>query len=375
MALWHLRTVAPCFEYIDHGRCYSSGPRWAVHGELVTCPRHFEQSIRYPLRFFYEPGNDVLVLHLVMNEAGIPGWSGVRYEFNPDTGEWTNRDEVLSRSPNAYFSSWGSLVNRNATMGGFNKIYANYWATNYTSLVLEIDWQFGNPVPGGWSCDPYQWDNKSIYPFSVVNRLGHFVGGNGNFLDCWRNIDTSPEKFGSLTIPGTISYLAYESRNYCWLITKSGLILKADYLIPRWEMTSQVRSPAPDAKGYCITFDTKRKQVVVFCWRPDAADGACQSQLEFYYPMVGAANLTEPVPVTSLRANNRILFVSHLVGDAGEGLTPYTVEGELVEPAEGELLTPFAATELNGRTTFVYQAPDVACTETLRLKVKVEETL
>ena len=41
---------------------------------------------------------------------------------------------------------------------------------------------------------------------------------------------------------------------------------------------------------------------------------------------------------------------------------------------EGRLVTPFSGTELNGRVCFQYQAPHQACTETLGLKVTVEES-
>jgi len=50
------------------------------------------------------------------------------------------------------------------------------------------------------------------------------------------------------------------------------------------------------------------------------------------------------------------------------------VEGELAEPMNGRLVTPFSNTERNGRVAFQYQAPDYACTETLRLTTTVEET-
>jgi len=152
------------------------------------------------------------------------------------------------------------------------------------------------------------------------------------------------------------------------------VICKADYQIPRWEMISTVQNPEADALKYFITYDTKRKRVVVFRQRPDAADGACQHQLEFYYPMVKAGQLTQPVPVTSLKAGNRIILAANLIGDAGEGVTPYTVQGEMLSPVEGRLVTPFSGTELNGRVCFQYQAPNQACTETLRLKVTVEES-
>ena len=209
----------------------------------------------------------------------------------------------------------------------------------------------------------------------MVNRIDNLLAAAANWtLDCWRNISTTPERFAQLRLPNVLNYLAYESRNYCWVITQDGVILKADYQIPRWEMISTVQNPEADALKYFITFDTKRNRVVVFRQRPDAADGACQHQLEFYYPMVTADQLTQPVPVTSLRGGNRILLVANLIGGAGEGVTPYTVTGELLSPVEGTLVTPFSNTELNGKVGFYYQPPDEGCTDTLELSVTVEES-
>ena len=153
-------------------------------------------------------------------------------------------------------------------------------------------WEYAEPATNGWWVDPYTWNPKSIYGYAVVNRIDNLLAAAANWtLDCWRNISTTPERFAQLRLPNVLNYLAYESRNYCWVITQDGVICKADYQIPRWEMISTVQNPEADALKYFITYDTKRKRVVVFRQRPDAADGACQHQLEFYYPMVKAGQL------------------------------------------------------------------------------------
>jgi len=377
MSLWHVQTVAPCMEYIELGRaCYTTTPPlWGpdgliYNGHLITCPRHYKQTTNDVANFFYEPGNDRLVAHIILSTTYWPSWDVQRYEFSAEDGSWLNREEVLARQ--AFIGIWGAAWTRDGTMGSFNKIYA---CRNSETAIREISWRTAEPVSGGWWVDPYTWNPKSIYGFAVVNRVdNHFAGIGSWTLDCWRNLGATPERFGQLRLPNTLGYLAYESRNYCWVVTKDGGILKADYQVPRWEMISTVQNPTADARNYYITYDTRRKRVVVFRWREDAPDGACRNQLEFYYPMVEAGQLTQPVPVTSLRAGNRIILAAHLIGDAGEGVTPYTVEGELIEPVEGRLVTPFSGTELNGRVCFQYQAPDQACTETLMLQVSVEES-
>jgi hypothetical protein len=375
MSLWHVKTVAPCMEYIDNGVCYPSPSQqnWLYHRELITCPRHFQQTTLAVPHFFYEPGNDRLVAQILLNTTYWPSWDARRYEFDPDTGSWMNRDSVLNRDDDSWTGIWGASWTGAATMGSFNKIYA---CRNSETKIREISWRTAVPIDNGWWVDPYTWNPKSIYNFAVVNRVDNLLAAAASWtMDCWANIGATPERFGQLRLPNVLNYLAYENRNYCWGITKDGVIVKADYQVPRWEMISTVQDPTDDARGYYLTFDTKRKRVVVFRWREDAADGACRNQLEFYYPMVSPARLTKPVPVTSLRAGKRLVFVSHLIGDAGEGLSPYTVEGEMAAPVEGRLITPFTNTERSGRAAFQYQAPDSDCIETLRLRTTVEETL
>lgn len=375
MSLWCLRTVAPCMEYIDNGKCYPSpGPPpqvWFYNPKLVTCPKHFQQGEGRLSHFYYDPGADLLRAIIIYVTTYWPGWDVQRLDFSAETGEWVNREDVLARK--VFVGIWGSAWTGKCTMGSFNKLYA---CMNTGTPINEVDPFTLNPVPGGWTVDPYKWNPKSIFSAAVVNRIdNHLAGVSSWTLDCWKNIGTAPERFGQLRLPNTLGYLAYESRNYCWIITRDGVICKADYKIPRWEMISKVQNPGLPATDFAIAFDTKRKQIVVFRSRPDAEDGACQHQLEFYYPMVNPAQLTQPVPVTSLRAGKRIVLVAHLIGEAGEGVTPYTVNGELAEPVEGRLVTPFSGTEMSGRVCFQYQAPNETCEETLALETTVEETL
>ena len=158
--------------------------------------------------------------------------------------------------------------------------------------------------------------------------------------------------------------------NHLWLVTQDGLIAKANYRLGRWEMLSTVQDPAPDALNYLCAFDAKRNRLAIFRQRPDAADGACQCQIEFYRPLCRVGRLTDPVPVSPLRAGTKVHLVAHLVGDSGEGIGGYLVNGELLDPAQGTLLTPVAGTELCGAVTFKYQAP-AAVEDTLKISATI----
>jgi len=370
MSLWPLQIIAPCMSYIDYGSCVPPpGPTGGYNKYLITCPRHYQESMisQHGMNsFFYDPGSDKFIYHTWLYKTAWPGWDVKRYEFDAATGA------QVGDTYGTDISIWGSVYSKNAISGSYGKVYACRSSEYY---IREVSADTLLPVTGGWSVNPYTWTPKSIYFYALVNRIDNYLVAATNWtLDCWRNISTTPERFAQLRLPNVLNSLCYESQKYCWAITQDGVILKADYQIPRWEMISTVQDPSDDAVGYLITYDTKRKRVVVFRQRQDAADGACQHQLEFYYPMVAPAQLTQPVPVTSLRGGNRIILVSHLIGDAGEGLTPYTVNGAMVSPVEGSLVTPFSATAVNGAVGFQYQAPEAACTETLQLAVTVEES-
>ena len=144
MGLWNINTVSPCMSYIDYGSCVPSpGPTlWGplgltYNGQLITCPKHYKQSTNWVSNFFYEPGNDRIIAHIVLNTTYWPGWDVQRYEFNAEDGAWCNREEALARE--AWIGIWGAAYTRAATMGSFNKIYA---CRNNETDIREISWQY-----------------------------------------------------------------------------------------------------------------------------------------------------------------------------------------------------------------------------------------
>lgn len=365
MALKTVNIVRPCLSYQDCGTCFPTGPPWWIDGigpvyggNLITCPRHYYNSISSIAGFVYDPGADLLRLMVWFNQVRWPGWGVARFDFSAETG-------ALVAGPTGT-TFWGVAYTSGASCGSYNKIYSCF--TMYYT-VQEIDPLSYNPVVGGWSVKPWDW-NGSVYGLAVVNRQDQYLAAVSSwFIDCWKNIGTTPNLFAQVRVPRQISSMTYENRNYLWVVCTDGTIGKLDYTIPRWEMISSVQDPTSDALGYSIAFDTKRKRVVVFRWLPDAVDGSATSQLEFYYPTVEAVTLTQPVPVSSLRAGNKVNFVSHLIGSTGEGVTPFMANSSLVPMASGTLLTPYAGTELNGRVALRYAAPVDACTDTLEVTV------
>lgn len=340
MALYPVAAVSPCLSY---NLWNGVQPQYLYNPYLIAPPRIYAEEISGIAQFFYEPGNDLLVAYIMMNIIDWPGWAVYRYTWQAETGAF--KEKVKK-------SVWLAWINH-AGNGSLNKIFTT---RRDGSLIQEVTWD-SLAYQGGWQADPSAWNPSTLFNYAVVNLQDGLLAGVSSWsLDIW-NISGTPSLKGSLRLPNTLGYLAYEDRRHCWITTKDGMVAKANYRIPRWEMLSAVQDPSPDAINYLCAFDTRRKRLAVFRQRPNAADGACRCQLEFYRPIYRVAGLTDPVPVSALRAGERVRFVSHLYGDAGEGVAGYMVNAALEAPALGEVLTPRGAAELNGAITFRYQAP------------------
>ncbi|MHB9075247.1 MAG: hypothetical protein ACYC6G_17205 [Desulfobaccales bacterium] len=340
MALYPIKVISPCMSYPAWNGVV---PTFFYKQYLVTPPRIYSEQISRLTQFFYEGGTDKYVAYAWLDIINWPGWSTCRYTWDAETGAFLGK-----QSQNIVMN----YVNR-AGNGSFGKIFATFTSG---SSVQEVTWDSLAYV-GGWQANPGTWSPGRIFSHIVVNlQDGLLVGVNGSSLETW-NINGTPTLLSTLRIPYGVGYLAFEDRQSCWIITTNGFILKANYRVPRWEMLSGVQNPSADATGYLAAFDTKRKRLGVLRLRPNNTDGACQNQIEIYRPIYRVAGLTEPVPVSPLRADERVHFVAHLYGDAGEGVAGYMVNADLGPDPLGQLLTPASSSELNGALTFRYQAP------------------
>ena len=358
MALWPIFTIPNCIPYVPW-----DGTNYFYNPYLRTPPRIYQESINSISHFYYEPGQDRICLWATFEICPWPSWAVKRFDFNAETGALLNT---------ASMGIWPVAWVNHGSLGSYGAIYST-WNSGYT--VTEMDASAMWPAAGMWSIDPSKWNPSTIFTHAVVNREDALIAGVSSwYLQIW-DISGTPTRRGSLRLPYTLGYLCYESREICWIITQNGLVGKINYreTKPRWEMLSSVQNPDPSAKGYYSAFDTRRNRLAVFRWLPDAVDGACQCQIEFYRPLYRIAGLTDPVPVTRLRNGEKARFVAHLYGDSGEGVGTYPLRGKLSEPAAGALLTPITTTEQSGAATFRYQAPDEAATETLNLSATVEE--
>jgi hypothetical protein len=352
MSLQLIKTVSPIIEY----QTYTAFP----FGNHYLPSKPGGETLSYFRHFYYEPSNDLLVGWAMLAKDPWPGWTTARFTWKAEDGSLVER--ITANQPFAM----------HAIMGSFNKFYV-CWSTS--TRVTEVAWDTLQVPDGGWSVDPQTWSPSRVFGYALVNRDdGLLVGVSGQDLEIW-DISGTPTLLTSMRLPYTLGYMCWESRNILWTITSTGVINKADYrrTAPRWEMMSKVQDPSPDATGYLIAFDTQRNRVIVLRQRPDAPDGSCQCQLEYYWPLVKLIGLTDPVPVGRHRAGDITEFVAHLYGDTGEGVPPFVVRAALAAPPKGTLLKPESTSGVNGAVSFLYQCPAVVGQEELSISAEIND--
>lgn len=342
MALWPVQTVQNCIPYTPWaGEEYN----FMYNLYLIQPPRTFQESVAYMKGFFYEPSNDYLVAYAMLNTVRWPGWAVDCFYWDAGTGTYVGR----VGAGGSFSFSWAN----HPASGDLNKVYTTM---NSGPQIYEVPWNSLSPAAGGWSANPSTWTPSRLFSHAVVNRGdGLLCGVSGVALEVW-DLNSGPSLRTSLRLPEGLGYLAYEDRDRVWMVTSSGLVAKADYKLGRWEALTSIQNPSSDATGYFCAFDTKRKRFVVLRQRPDAADGSCQCQLEFYRPLIMSTMLTDPVPVTPLRQGENVQFVSHLVGAVGEGVVGYLANAFLMDPPTGQCLTPQVRSELGGKITVQYRS-------------------
>jgi hypothetical protein len=351
MALWLLKQVDPCFSYTPYTGY--SGYYWQ---ELITPPRHFEESLWWVNSFYYVPQPyDLLCAWLIFKWIRWPSWNVKRYDFDAETGELKN----IYDPPGGMFDYIDTIE-----VGGYGTHYASF---NSTLKIKEVSWETRAPVSGGFETDLGVWAHNPI-----VNRQDGLLGFTSSWhFEVWDYL--TKQRLWWVRLPTQAQDGGWENRERCWLTLTNGQVVKINYKYHRVELMSSVQGPLPDDVGYFCAFDQLRGRLAIFRHRPDAVDGACQCRLEFYRPIPKVAILTDPVPIRSPRVGKTVPFISHLAGDAGEGLGSYLVEASLLAPAQGQVLSPTNLTGQEGQTTVHYRAPTSTGTDTLQVETEVTE--
>jgi hypothetical protein len=388
MSLWKIKQVNDVIAYRTcagpSGGYFSFGNFWT--DVLCTAWKGGSNPYRERLNtdwgwaakhFFYWKAYDILLLFHIFDDY-YSYWYMFRATFNADTGAQTTAHDDRLGNPAIYqlFQLWAQC---GAEMGSYDKIYQT---SKWDRYVREVDPGNLYAPDNGWSFD---YSTLPSYPTSwnffppthcLVNREDGYLGliATGE-VHVWKDFEgASPTYLGFLRLPSwEVHDVAYEDRERAWISMKGGWLVKINYQKMRVELLTTVQDPDPTDIAYLIAWDKLRGRLAVFRHRPDKADGSCDSDIEFYRPIPKAAQLTDPVPVAPLRAGKRIPFAFSLLGDAGEGISPYLVKASLTAPADGDLLTASARTGLGGEGLVDYIAPAISASERLNLEADIED--
>jgi hypothetical protein len=357
MALELIDTVAPCFDYQPYTG--NPGGYYVYNSGLITPPRQYVETINYLKQFFYDPVEDLYVAFASFSYAFWPSWRFYRIVWDGSDGalntEYTTGNAAL------IFSHWTNQV----SVGGYDKFYAT---GNSFLEVKEIDWQAQTWT--GWKCYDWAGRNPSVFSHAIVNRTDQIVAGIGSSPMLYIYNYGTQELLGKVAILDHGQYMTYENDQLLWITHASGQLAKVNYQTRRHEMLSRVAGVSADDITYLCAFDTNRKRLAILRHKKDAADGACQMQLEFYNPVPQAQVITAPVPVNSLEAGRQITFAGHVLGDAGEGIASHSVTASLATPTNGQLSAGQVFTGLNGSFSLGYTGPG-GSSETLIVETEV----
>jgi len=334
-------------------------------------------------RLFYYPQYDCYFLHVTYDNCWIWGPFGfpmVNYAYcwripaDGSSGAVSVGGEALAGLQYFYGFSFAGVE-----AGSYGKVYGTgYFFNNgvfeYNPITLSVIPGWGinyNELP---AADP--WWVFSAPANSLVNREDGILmlnSSNSSELLFW-NIKEQPYTFkGRMNSPGKIIDVSYEDRYRMWTVTNEGYLHKINYHLLRTELLSEVQDKSPDDLAYLVAFDTKRHRLAVFIHRPDGPNGECRAKIHFYRPIPKVDLVTDPVPVRPVRYGKRVPFSFHLVGSAGEGISPYKVGAELEAPVDGSLMSHSVGTGQYGVGSVPYQAPMYGCSETLELEVDISD--
>lgn len=385
MSLWPMKKIEPAFEYNEPFILMPCENRYSRETWKVTGLGGWSTGT-----FVFKPDEDRFYLLVTMgeeycNQAFYPHLQDVQrqvlFYFDAETLELVGRDDETG----GLQGPWG-LIGLNftgsVTTGSYDRMYM-------TNIWLPEIIEFGpDGTRTGWTQrygDLPECPNTIVGPTAaIVNRADNIlvVAGfysNGNEIHFWKDFETaSPVHTGVIRIPSkTIFNLAWESRRYFWVIWEGGGLAKIDMQLRRVELYSRINFVTGVDVRVFIGWDTNRGRLIIMRHSYDEGYptplGDARNSIEAYRPIPIPAILTKPVPVAPLRTNKTIPFTFHLLGDGGEGITPYTVNVALTAPVDGGLARHSVQVGGYGWGTINYYSPDIACVETLTLESEITE--
>lgn len=351
----------------------TSLPSFVYNAHLVTSPRIYKEEIASIEGFYYDIARDKYVLVALMDQIFYPSWKYTRFDFSPETGLQVSREDFEG---GAIGFAWTTGYEN----GDWKKVYAHrIFSPN--NAIVEVrntipeptSFQLNNPIVqdsdvGGLA--------MNTFVLSRENNIIAFSDGNGHFV--YRFNYNTGSQLTSIRIPEQgMRDMAYENNELAWgLMNDNGssggfAVAKFNFISPKFQMYSRV---PPSASGTdqdaSIAFDSVRKSLAVFRKRAADSTGAAQHIIDIYKPIEVPTDITDPVPVTHIKANSRGTLVAHVIGEKGTGGGNRAVKVTNTN-ASATLKHPTTVSQLNGSVVIPYDAPDGNSTDTITLSVTV----
>ncbi len=347
------------------------------NGSLCTPPRLYRQEWHQsngPSSFFYDGSNDQYVLQTNLTEVDIagPGNSHTVVFIDPETGVGVQQAQT---GP--------TFTDRNVTIGeyGLNymfRISAGPVASPNNS-ILEVDnltgkasaLQIANPVAIGTDYG------------SLSGALGFHLNRSNTLiaipfastLQIW-NYDTAtlirevayPNEnltFTMLYEDAEVSYIVMDTP-----VTNQFDIMKLNIVTGIVQMYTTIQPIAGTDNEVKFAFDTKRKIVCVYHQRAiNGTTGANEDVLEFFKIIPAPVEITDPVPVGLVRINEKVIMISHVLGDHGEAGVGKSVV--VTNSGSGTILTPTVTPITNGSFSITYLAPGSTGVDTITNEAEI----
>jgi hypothetical protein len=169
--------------------------------------------------------------------------------------------------------------------------------------------------------------------------------------------------------------MLYESSEVSYIVMDTPVtnqfdIMKVNIVTGITQMYTAIQPIAGTDNEVKFAFDTKRKIVCVYHQRAiNGTTGANEDVLEFFKIIPAPIEITDPVPLSVVRINEKINMVSHVLGDHGEAGVGKAVT--VSNSGSGTVLTPSVTPIANGSFGIDYLAPGSTGSDTITNEAEI----
>lgn len=365
-------TITPPFQFDP---C-QPGDESLANGFLCTPPREYRQEWFDGAGingFWYDHANDLYRVQAPFTEVGIGG-SGNSHQLisiNPETGI---ASKVGGQTLNFF--------NRHVSLNSYELAYLYRLAggppASPSNSILNCDnitgipnaAQIAAPIAIGSDYGGLAANNFHLNRTNTLISIG--IAGT---LQIWNYSTATLVKEIGLPNENVILKMLYESEEIAYVVMDTPItnqfdLMKVNVVLGTVEMYTAIQPIAGTDNDVNFAFDTRRKTLAVYHQRThNATTGANEDVLEYFKIIPAPVEITDPVPLSVVRVNERVKMVGHVLGDHGEAGVGKNVT--VTNSGSGVVLTPSVTPIANGTFSIDYEAPAVTGVDTITNEAEV----